>query len=349
MRAPVVLVAALASAASLITAVPASAAPPPPVQGLTVTSTVDTDGRTLATLSWSPTGPETDRVLACAQQGVHASTNPNTCDVHDYTETTSVTLYLASSKTYTFSVFAQGSGENAGYSEPVTTQPWHGSKVSFHLACRIPTFGEPCRFLAVPTDKFLDNTLQGAPVELWRGMTTQEPDWRLFDTDRTNGDGEARLTVTMHRARVFQWRFQGVQGVLASRSVERYLEPHIKVTAHLSRSSASPGEKVKIYGNVRPSLDGLRIDLVELMTTPCRAWQSTGQSVRAKHQHLPNGKTTFGYVMTVARSTLGTHRFEVRTANHSGFTYGLSDAVTLTVGSGTTHGSSRNVSAAPTC
>ena len=350
MRAPLVLVAALASAASLITAVPASAAPPPPVQDVTVTTGLDSLGTTIVTISWSPTGPETTGVRTCAQQGVHPAMDPSACDIHSDSATSSNILYLAGGKTYSFSVFAySGGGKSAEFSAPVTTQPWHGSKVRFRVACGMPTYGEPCRFDAILTDTRIDTNLQGAKVELWRGPPHRDPTWHRYDADRTDGDGDAHVPVTLREAHYFQWRFQGVQGVLASTSYQQLLEPAIKVTAHLTRSSAGLGEKVKLYGIVRPAIDDLRITLDEHKTSPCPGWYLPGQRTRATRQQLPNGKTTFGYVMTISRSTPGSYPFRVTTGGHDGFRPGYSNTVTLTVGSGAARGSSRSAPGVPAC
>lgn len=346
MRASLVF-AALASAASLLSAAPASAAPPAPVQNVHITSTADRDGEVIATISWTPPA-DADGARACAQQGVQPATDPTACDVYFDADTANTTLDLVGGKTYTFSVFAYaGAGTAREFSAPATTRPWHGSKVRLTL-CDFPTYGVPCRIDAVLTDTRLDSRLQGARVELWRGVPELNPDWRLFDADRTDGDGDAHVRVTPREEHYFQWRFQGVEGVLASTSAKAKVTPRIRVTAHLTHSNASPGERVKIYGIVRPKLDALRIDLIEYQTTPCRSWQFTGQRVTAKRQRLPNGNTTFGYVMTISRSTLGTYRFEVATGSHRGFTYGMSDRVTLTIGSGA-RGSSRSAPGVPAC
>ena len=348
MRAPLVLIAALASAASLITAVPASAAPPPPVQDVTVTSSSSDDVDIFATISWS-LPPEADGGRACAKQGVHPAAEPTACDVYFDSSTPTAALRLTSGKTYTFSVFAYTGPPSAReFSEPVTTQPWHGSKLRFRY-CSFPTYGERCRFDAFLTDTRLDTRVQGAKIELWRGVPKFNPDWQLFATDRTDGDGNAHVPVALREEHYFQWRFQGVERILASATSNERIRPRIRVTAHLTHSTAAVGEKVKLYGIVRPALDGLHVALVEYQTTPCRSWQSTGQRVKATRQRLPNGRTTFGYVMTISRSTPGTHRFEVTTDSADGLQYGISDRVALTVSSGAARGTSRSAPGVPGC
>ena len=354
-----VLVSALAAPLATL---PAHADTPPPVGSITVTSGIQEPAHryggflTVASVSWTGEDASVDGVQVCLVQGTTATDDPTYCAEQENVPapgTHTARITLRPGKAYVFSVYTYVDDPSTGgrtYSSAVR-EKWHGSALDIKARPLYATFGDTITLTAKLTDTRTDAPIPRQEVTLlkWRPDTGT---WRRLDTFRTDDDGNVKVRLKPRREFIYAWSYAGNDGHLGVAEGMTYYLDYL-VTAHLSKSSAAPGERVRMYGIVRPRTVGKRVLLLQYQSSPCNAFVKTGESVVAKRQTLPNGRTTFGYVITVSRSTAGTSRFEAMTNKDDRLHGGISDPVSLTVGSTAaataTRGSSRAALAVPTC
>jgi hypothetical protein len=105
-----------------------------------------------------------------------------------------------------------------------------------------------------------------------------------------------------------------------------------RVSAHLSDAHPGPGQRVKIYGVVRPRTADLTAVLYRLVP-PCGSPTRAGKT-RIRHRHLPDGSSGYGYVFTVLAPATGSRTYYVVTHHPApGLAPGTSRKVSMRVGS----------------
>ena len=356
MRAPLVIAAVLASAASLITATPASAAPPSPThlsvaQSMVAPQRQGNGVKYFARLSWTNPDPNAAGVRVCVVQSNRAVRNPDAgCDMSaDYPAPAdhSENFQLQEGKAYSFSAFSYSDDSPPQFSAPATTT-LHGTAIDVNHAAKYQTYGDRVLLEATLTDTKTDAPLRRAPLTLWKNWWQGGQGWKKVTAVETDAKGFASVKVKPTRRSSYEWRYRGSASELAS-TREIYIYLDYRVTAHLTSSHAGLDQSVQIYGTVRPRTADKRVLLTEYTST-CNAYRITGQRVTAKRQRLPNGQTTFGYVMTISRSTGGTHKFEGYVKTDDRLNGGTSNSVSLYVGSGAANrGMSRSAPGVPSC
>jgi len=348
MRGTTAFTAALVTLCSVATALPAHAAPPPPVAGISLASKVDNPthlnaGFTLHTVvSWSGEAANVDGVVACLVRGHTPSTDPSSCEIRadvPAPATHTSRLRLLERSAYAVSVFAYSDAADREYSSPVTSI-WEGSALHGKRFFNV-TYGNSVTLRTTLSDRRTGDPLPNESLTLVFAKAGSNR-WRNIGTFTTDATGTASMRLRQPReGGVYTWRYNGGPRYLGAFREINVLVGN-RVTAHLTRSHAAPGESVRLYGIVRPTGQHVRVELSEYTAAPCNAYLLTGQKVTAKRQQLPSGRITFGYVMTISRSSPGQHKFEAYSGG------GSSPSVTLTVGANT-RGTSRSAPAAPSC
>ena len=335
-------------------AVPAAASPPPPVASIAVATSIQIPAhlysgfRFNAVVSWTGEDPSAQGVRVCFVEGTHPTTDPSTCDVAEDVAAPashSDPLSLVPERSYALSVFATtGSDTSEEFSTPRTTKLHASTQAGKKVFYR--TYGDQWPLRANLTDKLTGAALTNQPVALWHaGPSTNG--WHHVDTRRTNAAGVVEETVRPRVRGDYAWLYEGTNGELPSvHIVTIYLG--YRLTARLTSTHAAPGQRVRLYGTVRPATDNKVVRLSEYTTSPCNGYVLTGQHVTAKRQQLPNGHTTFGYVMTIAASAIGTHKYQANTDTDRRLNGGTSPTATLTVGGGA-RGTERSGPLTPAC
>jgi hypothetical protein len=344
--------------AATLPPVAAQAAPPAPVTDVVVTphlaprQHVGGGSHLTAIVSWTNQDPTADGVSLCVEQSAQPNTDPNVgCDVsknYPTPEHTSDAIELRQGKAYSFTLWSYSNAE--GFSSPVTAT-FHGThSEANHLKTNF-VYGDHVRFVATLTDTRTDAPLAHEPITLWRNWWPSDTGWHKVSGLTTNRDGVVSVDTQPRHREAYEWRFAGDDGELPS--IEE-IDLHLayKITARLTESTAAADEQVLMYGIVRPAVEGKRVKLAEYQSPgSCPAgYYLTGQRVIAKRQRLPNGRTTFGYVMSVSRPTAGTHKFQADVEQDSRLDGHNSRSVALTVeGSAAYRTMARSVPALPAC
>jgi hypothetical protein len=347
-----VLAAALTSAASVFAAAPASAAPPAPVGALSVTprTQLPPDRHGVSTVdivvSWSSEPARADGVVVCIVQSIRPTKDANYCQRAEDVPARrmhSGHIPVHEGLAYSVSVFAYVADPGREYSKP-RMATWHGSQLQGRHA-RYVTYGDrvTARMTLVDTRSGAELTHQPVGLFVW---SSRKSAWDKVKSLRTNAVGLAHFSREPHRDRTYAWRYKGTTGHLPATATTT-LHVRYRVTAHLTKTHVAKGRSVRMFGVVRPQTSGVSVELLEYERS-CDAYVATGQAVPAKRQRLPNGTTTFGYVMKISRSSSGRHRFEAHVDADDKLAAGTSASVTLRVGSGT-RGTARSATASPAC
>ena len=338
MRGRSAMLAALAILGVLLVAAPASAAPPPPLASISVTPGIERPSNqfrpfnTDIVVSWTGEDASASGVRLCLVQGVKPSADPNSCSggLEDVPAPAqhSDPLGITAGKAYSISAFAYTDGSTTEYSSPQTVT-WNGSALkgdkTYHL-----TYGVATTLRATLSDTTNQTPISGQSVRL---MQLRSDSWHLVTTDNTNAAGTAKLNFSPEAGGAYAVEYGGAAGHLAA-VLPVSLRVAYRVTAHLSDRFVSPGQRVKVYGIVRPSTHGEKVTLAERVSATCPGYIN-GPKVAPKQQTLPNGHRAYGYVFTISRTSVGQHRLHVYTGNQGPLDAGYSPDVTLTVGGGT--------------
>jgi hypothetical protein len=334
----------------LLSATPADASPPPPVASVTVSSSIRNPARVTddftdtAVVSWTGEDSSTQSVRVCLVTGQTASQDPQRCDLSQdvYTPyTQSQPFELRPSRAYSVSVFtASAYGE---YSPPVS-MGMPGSKLSVATTHQL-TYGDQI----VLHEQLLDAT-SAAPVPDKSLTLLHWPPgshgWQSVASATTDQSGRADLGFRPRERGTYAWVYRGDGGRLAA-SVKFTVGLAYRLTGRLTSGRAAPGSSVKLYGIVRPRTSGKVVYLDEYVTSPCPG-MVLRQQVKAREQRLPDGRTSFGYVMTIAATSPGTHKFHTFTEGDRHLDTGHSPTRSLVV-SAAARGTSRATPSGRSC
>jgi hypothetical protein len=171
-------------------------------------------------------------------------------------------------------------------------------------------------------DTTTNHAIASASVKLQRKSGTS---WITVATKTTSSTGTASDTVKPTANTTYRWSYAGDATHNAKTSASQTVSVAPVISAHSTKSSVQHGTTFKIYGTVKPSSSGQKINLQRLSGT---TWKTIG-TVTIKKQKLPNGTTTVGFVFTVKPSTKGTFKYRVHKAATS--TLVAANSSTLTV------------------
>ena len=345
MRGRLALVAILATIAPVLSAVPAAATAPPPVTSVAVSvkawipPRLGGNSEPEVVVSWTGEDQSANGVIVCLVRGTTPSNDANYCDVRKDVSAPSThtgRFRLRPESGFAFSVFAYanpGDGSSPEYSTAVTTV-WHGSNMHTATVPEVITYGQRARLTATLIDVNAKAPLPGQSVALFY-VASGSYALHLIDKLTTDAQGSVERMIRPRGRGGYYWVFDGGAGHLSAvGSGGPYVD--YRVTAHLTSSRAAPGQDVHLYGVVKPEPSDVTKQawLYEYQTSgPCKGYyQATGQRVTAKRQLLPNGQRSYGYVMGVSRTTVGSHKFVVGVMTDKHLNGGSSPSVTLTVG-----------------
>jgi 5-hydroxyisourate hydrolase-like protein (transthyretin family) len=302
------VVAALASSAVVLglASVPAYAGSPS-VSGVTVSTGAAANESIWAKVSWASENTDTQSVAVCVKRGTQAPEDSYSCDIRQVVDAPGLSttrMKLFATWSYTFAVYATSSDQEA---LPVI-QTWHGTRVHSEQVAYYTTYRQRTRLDVRVRDAESGHGLADQPVQLLARSHNTTEKWVAAATVTTDSTGRASATVRPTRKGMYRWAYEGQDGHLAGfRGFT--LSVSYLLTARLTKTTAQVGEKVRIYGIVRPRV-AKTVTLLQFTTTPYRGYARTHLKTTAKRQRLPNGRVTFGYTLTLSRAKAGRYRLQ---------------------------------------
>lgn len=201
-------VTALALAGGLVAA-PSSAASLGPVGAVSVQPSLGNDGTAYVNVSWASEPKNADGALVCMHRGTTPVQTPNSCEsriVAEAPQMSSGLIAVHPGKSYTIEVFSYQATSPVAYGPPVSVLR-HGVKVGMNSVCNSTTPGSTCRIASTVTDTLKGAALANRKVQLWMSKEKQPAKWSLVATRTTNGSGQASVTITIQRSRLYQWHY----------------------------------------------------------------------------------------------------------------------------------------------
>jgi hypothetical protein len=220
--------------------------------------------------------------------------------------------------TYTFTVRAVnsiGSGPASSPTNPVT--PILPTKLKAS-AESIVTYGSPLTLQTKLTRTDTGDPLARRRVLIYHRATASAP-WKRIDKLRTDGSGEADLTLAPKRSGRLEAVFPGTRGMARAVAYTKYAVRPI-VTSTLSSDTITAGSVVTLSGAVTPAVSHATVSLQRLVD---------GVWVRSKARTRTNQRGR--YTFNLHPRTPGTYVLRTLIAPAGGRTEAHSHRVKLTV------------------
>ncbi|HTW20159.1 MAG TPA: fibronectin type III domain-containing protein [Mycobacteriales bacterium] len=271
------------------------------------TGLTPTAGNRRVTLGW--TAPTDDGGVALQYYEIDDSTNGGAswqvADT-DY-DTTDSTISdtignLTNGTPYDFRIRAENGVVDGSWSDVVWATPKGPQQPSALSAPHSTTitYGKRATLSAKLTDKKTGAPIAGGKVKLLdRGG--RSGGFHTVTTVTTTSGGIAKAAVKPTVNTEYEFSYSTTSAHAAATSGIATVRVAQAVKAALSKTTTAHGSKVEVYGVVRPAASGERVTLeVEVNGK----WKKVG-GAKTKHQKLPNGTQTVGYVITFTSGKVG--------------------------------------------
>ena len=210
MRIHLASLAALALVGAGLATVPSSAAGTLESVGTVhVSSSNDNDGTPLVEASWSSLPPDADGAVVCVHRGTNVISTPSSCESRitvDRPSMASGPITFHPAKNYVIEVFSYKATSPVTYGAPVS-KVRHGIKVGMHSSCESQTAGSICTVKGTVTNVVTGKRLANRQLQLWQSKEKQPSHWSLVTSKTTNGNGVAKVKITLSKSSLYEWYY----------------------------------------------------------------------------------------------------------------------------------------------